>query len=133
SGAGGPSADELAQRFAERDSRTAKEAPASLGPPAPPPPDPSGLPPGVARVMQAIGIALGELFGSSEAAHDENLLRGLARSGGAERTAGSWCGVSPPAAAGTKGRRAVSRARPSSIASSRATCSSRSRRPRRST
>jgi pyruvate,water dikinase len=82
SGSGGPSADELAQRFAERDSRTAKEAPPSLGPPAPPPPDPSGLPPGVARVMHAVGIALGELFGSSEAAHDENLLRGLAASGG---------------------------------------------------
>ena len=80
-GAGGPSADELAQRSADRTSRTAKEAPASLGPPAPPP-DPSGLPPGVARVMHAMGIALGELFGSSEAPHEENLLRGLAASGG---------------------------------------------------
>ncbi len=81
-GTGGPSADELARRFADRTSRTAKEAPASLGPPPPPPPDPSGLPPGVARVMQAVGIALGELFGSSEAPHEENLLRGLAASGG---------------------------------------------------
>jgi pyruvate,water dikinase len=81
-GADGPSADELAQRFADRTSRTAKEAPASLGPPSPPPPDPSGLPPGVARVMRATGIALGELFGSSEAPHEENLLRGLAASGG---------------------------------------------------
>jgi pyruvate,water dikinase len=81
-GKGGPSADELAARFAERSSRTAKEAPPSLGPPAPPPPDPSGLPPGEARVMHAIGIALGELFGSSEAPHEENLLRGLAASGG---------------------------------------------------
>ena len=81
-GAGAPSADELAQRFADRSSRTAKEAPASLGPPPPPPPDPSGLPPGVARVMQAVGISIGELFGSSDAAHEENLLRGLAASGG---------------------------------------------------
>ncbi len=81
-GKGGPSADELAARFAERSSRTAKEAPPSLGPPAPPPPDPSGLPPGVARVMHAVGIALGELFGSSEAEHEENMLRGLAASGG---------------------------------------------------
>jgi phosphohistidine swiveling domain-containing protein len=81
-GKGGPSADELAQRFAERSSRTAKEAPPSLGPPAPPPPDPSGLPPGEARVMHAVGIALGELFGSSEAPHEENMLRGLAASGG---------------------------------------------------
>src|SRR2546423_11539466 len=53
------------------------------GAPPSPPPDPSGLPPGVARVMQATGIAMGELFGSSEAPHEENLLRGLAASGGA--------------------------------------------------
>ena len=81
-GAGGPSADELAQRFAERSSRTAKDAPATLGPPAPPPPDPSGLPPGVARVMRAVGIAIGQLFEGSEAPHEENVLRGLAASGG---------------------------------------------------
>jgi len=81
-GSGGPSADELAQRLADRSSRTAKEAPESLGPPPPPMPDPSGLPPGVGRVMRAVGTALGELFGSSEAAHEENLLRGLAASGG---------------------------------------------------
>jgi len=81
-GSGGPSADELALRFAGRSSRTAKEAPEALGPPPPPPPDPSGLPPGVGRVMNAVGIALGELFGSSEVAHEENLLRGLAASGG---------------------------------------------------
>ena len=81
-GQGGPSADELQQRFVDRSSRSAKEAPASLGPPAPPPPDPSGLPPGIARVMRATGIAMGELFGSSEAPHEENVLRGLAASGG---------------------------------------------------
>jgi len=81
-GTGGPDADELAARFADRNSRTAKQAPSLLGPPEPPPPDPSGLPPGVARVMHATGIALGEVFGSSEATHEENLLRGLAASGG---------------------------------------------------
>jgi pyruvate,water dikinase len=81
-GTGGPSADELAQRFADRSSLTAKEAPPTLGPPPPPPPDPSGLPPGVARVMQSVGITMGALFGSSEAVHEENLLRGLAASGG---------------------------------------------------
>jgi phosphohistidine swiveling domain-containing protein len=81
-GTGGPSADELAQRFTERSSRTAKEAPLSLGPPSPPPPDPAGLPPGVARVMHAVGISMGALFGSSEAEHEENMLRGLAASGG---------------------------------------------------
>jgi rifampicin phosphotransferase len=81
-GASEPSADELAQRFADRTSRTAKQAPTSLGPPPSPPPDPSGLPPGAARVMHAMGVALGELSGSSEAPHEENLLRGLAASGG---------------------------------------------------
>jgi pyruvate,water dikinase len=81
-GASEPSADELARRFTERSSRTAKEAPMTLGPPPPAPPDPSGLPAGVARVLQAVGISMGELFGSSEEAHEENMLRGLAASGG---------------------------------------------------
>ncbi len=57
--------------------------PAVLGPEPPPPPDPSGLPPAPARVMRAIGIAIGSLFGSSEAEHEEHLLRGLGASGGA--------------------------------------------------
>jgi pyruvate,water dikinase len=81
-GTGGPTADELAQRFADRNAHTAKDAPDSLGPPAPPPPDPSGLPPGVARVMHAMGLALGEVFGSSLAPHEETVLHGLAASGG---------------------------------------------------
>ena len=78
----GPSADELAARFGHRTTYNTKDAPATLGPPAPPPPDPSGLPPGVARLMRATGIALGSLFGSSEEEHEEHLLRGLAASPG---------------------------------------------------
>ena len=81
-GADTPTADELAERAAYRAAHTAKDAPARLGPPPPPPPDPSGLPPGVARVMRATGVALGALFGSSEAEHEEHLLRGLAASPG---------------------------------------------------
>jgi len=81
-GRGGPSAEELAARLADRESRSAKDAPSTLGPPEPPPPDPASLPPGAARVMRAMGVALGELFGSSEAAHEGNMLRGLAASGG---------------------------------------------------
>ncbi|MGZ6913356.1 MAG: PEP-utilizing enzyme [Acidimicrobiia bacterium] len=77
-----PSADELAQRAATRTALGPKDAPPTLGPPEPPPPDPSGLPPGAARLMMAVGISMGELFGSSEAEHEENLLRGLAASGG---------------------------------------------------
>jgi pyruvate,water dikinase len=81
-GTGGPGADELAARAEYRTSHTAKDAPATLGPPAPPPPDPSGLPPGVGRLMTATGIALGALFGSSEAEHEETMLRGFAASTG---------------------------------------------------
>ena len=81
-GTDGPSADELAARAAYRASHSAKDAPALLGDPPSPPPDPSGLPPGVARVMQATGIAMGELFGSSEQEHEEHMLRGLAASRG---------------------------------------------------
>jgi pyruvate,water dikinase len=82
SSADGPSADELAARFEYRTSHSSKDAPRMLGDPPSPPPDPSGLPPGVARVMRAIGIALAHLFGSSEAEHEESILRGLAASRG---------------------------------------------------
>ena len=82
SGSGGPSSAELAERFEYRTSHSAKDAPAVLGDPPTPPPDPSGLPPNAARVMRATGVALGALFGSSEAPHEENMLRGLAASGG---------------------------------------------------
>jgi phosphohistidine swiveling domain-containing protein len=82
SGADRPSADELAQRSAYRAAHSCKEAPPVLGPPPPPGPDPSGLPPAAGRMMRAIGIALGALFGSSEAPHEEHMLRGLAASRG---------------------------------------------------
>jgi phosphohistidine swiveling domain-containing protein len=78
----GPSGDELADRFTYRTSHSAKEAPAVLGPPPPPPPDLSTLPPAPARMMAAAFAALGALFGSSEAVHEERTLRGLAASRG---------------------------------------------------
>jgi phosphohistidine swiveling domain-containing protein len=77
-----PSADELAQRFDYRTSHSAKDVPDFLGDPPAPPPDLSGLPPAPGRVMRAMGIAIESLFGSSEEQHEENLLRGLAASGG---------------------------------------------------
>lgn len=80
--AGGPSADELAHRSDYRATHSAKDAPPFIGAPPTPPPDPSGLPPAVARLMRATGIAMGEVFGSSEAVHEEHLLRGLAASQG---------------------------------------------------
>jgi rifampicin phosphotransferase len=82
SGSGDPSADELAARAAYRSEHSAKGAPTTMGTPPPPPPDPSGLPPAIGRLMRATGIALGALFGSSEAPHEEHLLRGLAASRG---------------------------------------------------
>jgi len=81
SGTDGPSADELAKRAEYRASHSAKDAPATLGTP-PPPPDLAGLPPAAARMMRATGIALHSLFGSSEAPHEEHVLRGLAASRG---------------------------------------------------
>ena len=82
SGTGGPSGEELAGRHAFRTSHTAKDVPATLGPPPPPPPDPSGLPPGEARIMRAMLTGVGEIFGSSQAEHEEQLVRGLAASPG---------------------------------------------------
>jgi len=82
SGSDGPSADELAARAAYRASHSAKDAPPLLGEPPSPPPDPSGLPPAAARMMQATGIAMGELFGGSQEEHEEHMLRGLAASRG---------------------------------------------------
>jgi phosphohistidine swiveling domain-containing protein len=79
---GGPSAEELAERAAYRATITNKDVPATLGTPPPPPPDPSGLPPAEGRVMRAIGIAVGEIFGSSQAENEERLLRGLPASAG---------------------------------------------------
>jgi phosphohistidine swiveling domain-containing protein len=81
-GAAEPSADELASRYVYRTSHSSKDAPAVLGDPPHPPPDPSGLPPAPRRVMMAAGTALGALFGSSEEEHEETLLRGIAASGG---------------------------------------------------
>jgi phosphohistidine swiveling domain-containing protein len=82
SGAGGPSADELAARAEYRATHNAKGAPPFLNEPPPHPPDPSGLPPAVARVMRATGIAMGEMFGSSQEEHTADVLRGLAASRG---------------------------------------------------
>jgi pyruvate,water dikinase len=82
SGADGPSADELAKRFAYRAAHSSKDAPSVLGESPPPPPDPSGLPPAAARMKRAIDFALGAVFGSSEAPHEGHILRGLAASRG---------------------------------------------------
>jgi pyruvate,water dikinase len=78
----GPSADELASRAQYRATHTAKEAPPLLGPPKSAPPDIAGLPPVVGRLMRAISIALGQIFGSSQAQNEATVLYGLAASKG---------------------------------------------------
>jgi pyruvate,water dikinase len=81
-GTGGPTADELARRAEYRAAHTAKDAPPHLGPPEAPPPDLGGLPPSEGRLMRATFIALGHLFGSSQAQHEEKVLYGLGASKG---------------------------------------------------
>ena len=81
-GTGGPSADELAGRAKYRAAYTAKDAPALLGPPAPPPPDLAALPPSVGRVMRAMSVGLGHIFGSSQARNEDAVLYGIAASKG---------------------------------------------------
>jgi phosphohistidine swiveling domain-containing protein len=81
-GATEPSADELAARAKYRATYTAKDAPPTLGPPEPPPPDLSKLPPAAGRVMRAILISLEHIFGGSQAQHEEKVLHGLAASKG---------------------------------------------------
>ena len=82
SGATEPSADELAARFELRTSLSAKDAPQHLGDPPSPPPDPSQLPPGAGRMMRAMGIVMGEMFGASDAKHETDLVRGMGASPG---------------------------------------------------
>jgi phosphohistidine swiveling domain-containing protein len=81
-GTGGPPADELASRAEYRATYTAKDVPPFLGPPKPPPPDLAALPPAVGRLMRAIFIGLGHVFGSSQAHNEETVLYGIAASKG---------------------------------------------------
>jgi phosphohistidine swiveling domain-containing protein len=81
-GTGGPTSEELARRASYRAAHTAKDVPPQLGPPAPPPPDLSALPPAAGRLMRSMFIALGHLFGSSQAKNEEKILYGLAASKG---------------------------------------------------
>jgi pyruvate,water dikinase len=93
-GTGGPSADELASRAEYRATYTAKDVPLFLGPPPPPPPDFAALPPSMGRLMRAMFIGLGHVFGSSQVQNEERILYGLAASKGvyegpARRVSGS--------------------------------------------
>jgi pyruvate,water dikinase len=81
-GASSPTGDELAERHDYHRTYTAKDAPAHLGEDPPPMPDPSTLPPQMARLMAALGTAMGEMFAVSAEAHEETVIRGLGASSG---------------------------------------------------
>jgi rifampicin phosphotransferase len=61
-GSATPPADELAARTHRRLHTPLTEAPPFLGPEPAPPPPPDGLPPHVAEMMGALGVAIGEVF-----------------------------------------------------------------------
>jgi rifampicin phosphotransferase len=87
-------AEELEARHTYHRTYTAKDAPMHLGDSPAPMPDPSALPPPMARLMAAIGTAMGEMFAVSEEAHEETVIRGLGASSGvregiARRVAGA--------------------------------------------
>ena len=77
-----PTAEELAARLTHYQTYTAKDAPRYLGDDPVPPPDVSLLPPPMRRVMAAVGVAIGEMFGSSEEEHEATVIRGLSASTG---------------------------------------------------
>jgi rifampicin phosphotransferase len=81
-GASTPTGDELAARHTHHKTYTAKDAPAHLGDDPPPMPDMSALPPPMARLMAALGTAMGEMFVVSEEEHEETVIRGLGASSG---------------------------------------------------
>jgi phosphohistidine swiveling domain-containing protein len=81
-GGPGPTGDELAARHAYHKTYTAKDAPTHLGDDPPPMPDPSALPPPMARLMAALGTAMGEMFAVSEEEHEDAVIRGLGASAG---------------------------------------------------
>jgi phosphohistidine swiveling domain-containing protein len=81
-GASAPTGDELAARHAYHKTFTAKDAPVHLGDDPPPMPDLSTLPPPMARLLAALGTAMGEMFAVSEEVHEEAVIRGLGASSG---------------------------------------------------
>ncbi len=82
SGATSPGADELAERADDRASLHASDAPPFLGEPPHGPPPLDGLPPAVARLMRAMGTAVGALFEPSQATSDAGTVRGTSASPG---------------------------------------------------
>tara|TARA_R110002096_G_scaffold22830_30_gene73241 strand:- start:836 stop:2482 length:1647 start_codon:yes stop_codon:yes gene_type:complete len=79
---GGPGAADLAARARFRKTHRVENAPAELGDAASPPPPMDGLPPHVARVMMALGTAVGSLGAGPPIDRDPAIVRGIGASPG---------------------------------------------------
>jgi pyruvate,water dikinase len=80
--AGGPSAEELAERHAWRTTATSDIAPKRIGPPPASPPPPSWLPPAVRRMGAALDAAIKAKFSEPDPRNDASTVRGLNASAG---------------------------------------------------
>lgn len=76
-GRGGPTAQELAQRWADHHAPPAVEPPRRLGPPPTPPPPPDALPAPMARAMMAFKIHSGQTPAADVPDDDAGPLRGM--------------------------------------------------------
>jgi pyruvate,water dikinase len=81
-GESGPSAEEVAQRYHWRTSRTIEDAPTWLGPAPAPPPPLETLPPAAHRGTLAINAAMGNLFQVPDTENTDTVLHGLAVNAG---------------------------------------------------
>lgn len=78
----GPGAEEVAQRYRWRTSRTIEDAPPLLGPSPDPPPPLESLPPAARRGARAVGAAMANLFEVPDTANTDTVLHGSAVSAG---------------------------------------------------
>ena len=77
-GESGPTAEQVAERFRRRTSRTVDDAPPLLGPPPSPPPPLEALPEPARRATLAVNAAMANLFGVPDTPNSATVLRGLA-------------------------------------------------------
>lgn len=78
----GPSAEEVAQRYHWRTSRTIEDAPPLLGSSPDPPPPVESLPPAARRGARAVGAAMANLFQVPDTENTDTVLHGLAVNAG---------------------------------------------------
>jgi pyruvate,water dikinase len=81
-GEGGPSAEEVADRFHWRTSHSISDAPPLLGDPPEPPPPLDALPQPARRTARAVGVFMANLFGVPDTPNSATVLRGTAVSAG---------------------------------------------------